>query len=101
MPQAKSCGSGSMRTRRRSGSGARISIETLRMLGRSMARNMPTSAAGLATFRRKIDVLGRAVKGRAAKQTPPEISGGVLADLMKFRGGDYRADFFFPLRGRC
>ena len=45
-PQAKSCGSGSMRTRRSLGSGARISIETPRMLRRSMARNMPPSVAG-------------------------------------------------------
>ena len=38
---AKSCGSGSMRTRRSLGSGAPISIETPRMSRRSMARNMP------------------------------------------------------------
>src|SRR5262245_6837193 len=43
---SESCGSGSMRTRRSLGSGARISIETRRTSRRSMARNMPTSAAG-------------------------------------------------------
>ena len=41
---AKSCGSGSMRTRRSLGSDAPIAIETPRMSGRSMARNMPLSA---------------------------------------------------------
>src|SRR6266498_3003277 len=35
-----------MRTRRSLGSDARTSIETRRMSGRSMARNMPISAAG-------------------------------------------------------
>ena len=43
---AKSYGSGSMRARRSSGSGVRISVEIRRMSGRSTARNLPTSAAG-------------------------------------------------------
>ena len=44
MPRAKSCGSGSMRTRKSLGSGALISIETRRTWRRSMARNMRLSA---------------------------------------------------------
>src|SRR5437899_12449639 len=52
--------------RSRSGSGARISIETLRMLGRSMARNMPTSAAGLVCKRQ--DCKHRMRKRRDWKQ---------------------------------
>jgi hypothetical protein len=43
--QAKSCGSGSMRTVRSLGSGDRISIKILRMSHRSTAKNMPITAA--------------------------------------------------------
>jgi signal peptidase II len=58
-----------------------------------------TPQIDLATFRRKIDVLRRVVKGAPQSKTPPGWPAGALQRL-RIRGSDYGTDSF-PLRDRC
>jgi len=54
----------------------------------------------LATFRRKIDVLGRVIEGALQRKTRRGDRRGLLQNLME-RAGGFTGQPAFPLRGRC
>ena len=54
----------------------------------------------VATFRRKIDVLGRVIEGALQRKTRRGDRRGLLQNLME-RAGGFTGQPAFPLRGRC